>query len=368
MFGSWVGTICFWLGLLLLPVLILALMYIHLLAVMLWSDQATKGLSYYGKSRQQRLRFRRWLGIQRLLLLPILWLIQRGQSFRFADASFQVAGLAGPKGTCSPESFELGMSYLPTEDDIFVASQMKSGTTWLQQIVVQVLTRGSEDFASTGKAMYALSPWLESEKSVALEQAPLLGNEKPSRVIKTHLPTSHCPYDAVAKYICVTRHPVSCFASCVDFVSSNLGPFAPPVADFETWFCSEDMWWGDWASHVQGWTQWAEQRDNVLLLSFEEMKADLTQVVDKVNDFLGLEALEPKERECILQHCSFDYMRANADCFEMNPPHILQNAGQFLVSGKANRFQDVSSEMAERIEQWCQQQRESLRPVPVQST
>ena len=59
--------------------------------------------------------------------------------------------------------------------------------------------------------------------SVALRDAPLVG-ENPTRIIKTHLPTKLCPYSEQAKYIYVTRHPVSCFASIVDYNRTLLGP------------------------------------------------------------------------------------------------------------------------------------------------
>lgn len=324
----------------------------YFLGVLVWGDRKTRGLQYYGRTRASRAAFRRWLGLHRFLLGPMLWGLSRTQGFRFDQASFELEGLCGPKGTCSEESFRRGLAYEPRDEDVFVASQMKSGTTWLQQVVVQVLTRGDKRFDETGEALYALAPWLESDKSVSLDAAPEIGLQRPSRVIKTHFPASHCPYSAGAKYIYVTRHPVSCFASCVDFVSSNLGGFAPPLEQFEAWYCSDSMWWGDQPTHVESWQAWA-QRSNVLIVNFESMKQDLRAVVEQVAKHLGMEPLTEAEMGAVLEHSSFEYMQAHADCFEMNPPHLLQFSGGFLFSGKQDRFRDTPPEVAERIKAWC---------------
>jgi hypothetical protein len=83
-------------------------------------------------------------------------------------------------------------------------------------VVYQVLLRGGGDLAERGEAMYAVSPWLEGIKSVPMEQARSIGMERPARIIKTHFPADFCPFRSDARYVYVVRHPVSCFASCVD--------------------------------------------------------------------------------------------------------------------------------------------------------
>jgi len=44
-----------------------------------------------------------------------------------------------------------------------------------------------------------------------------------------------CPYHTAAKYVYVARHPVSCFASCVDFMAANMGAFTPGLDEIEQW-------------------------------------------------------------------------------------------------------------------------------------
>ncbi|NUQ64663.1 MAG: sulfotransferase domain-containing protein [Pirellulales bacterium] len=332
----------------------LVVQYLHLYLVVAWGEKRTAGNGYFGRPLAERKRFKRLLRCHRLVLSPILWPLSRLSRFRFSTASFSYRGVPGPRGTCSPESFRLAVEYEPRSDDVFVATQMKCGTTWMQHVVYQVLMRGAGDLAETGTALYAVSPWIESLKSVSVNEAPRVGIQRPSRIIKTHLPVSLCPYRAEAKYIYVCRHPVSCFASCADFIRTNAGAFAAALDEIERWFCSEaSMWWGTWPSHVRGWWSWSRGRENVLFVSFEEMKRDLRRVVQRVAEFLAVQPLEAAEIDAIVGKCSFEYMRKHADLFEMNPPHVLQTPSSLLVSGKLDRHKDVPDAFRQRLLTWC---------------
>lgn len=52
------------------------------------------------------------------------------------------SGVQGPSFSCSEESFRKACTYDPDENDIFVVTQMRCGTTWMQQVVFQILTKG----------------------------------------------------------------------------------------------------------------------------------------------------------------------------------------------------------------------------------
>jgi hypothetical protein len=200
-------------------------------------------------------------------------------------------------------------------------------------------------------------PWIEGRKTVPMEAAPLVGEERPSRIIKTHLPAALCPYHESARYIYVIRHPVSCFASCADFLRENAGRFAPDLAAIERWFCSEElMWWGTWTAHARGWWEQTRERSNVLFVSFEEMKADLGSVVRQVNAFLGTAPLTQPELDRVVHTCSFRYMQEHQEAFEMHPPHLLAVDAELFVRGSADRHKDVPAEVRDRIAAWCRNQ------------
>jgi hypothetical protein len=213
--------------------------------------------------------------------------------------------------------------------------------------------RGRGDLSDQGLGhLYAMSPWIDAVNSVSMEAAPLVG-DPPTRIVKCHLPTTLCPYSPDAKYIYVTRHPVSCFASIVDYNRSLIGPLTPPVAVLADWFCSERMYWLPWPQHVEGWWRWAQQHDNVLFVHYEDMTRDFDRVLGQVAAFLGC-PLTTEERRTIAEKCSFQYMKANEELFEMAPPTMYSvQGGEYLKSGKEARHQDVTPDIRRQILEYC---------------
>jgi hypothetical protein len=346
--------VLFWIGVTAgLVVLLLVAQLVYLAMVLSWEDQQTRGVQYYGLPPAGREAFKRRLRTHARLLYPILRLLGRMSTFTFEKASFRHRGVAGPRGTCGEDSFAKADGYAAKPEDVFVVTQMKCGTTWMQHVVYEVLERGGGDIVESGRTLYAVSPWLEARKSVPVEEAPLVGEERPSRIIKTHLPVRLCPWSAGAKYIYVARHPVSCFASCVDFVATNIGTLAPGVPAVEAWFRAPDgMWWGTWTDHVKGWWQRSKESDNVLFVHFEDMKHDLAGAARQVAAFLGMAPLTDEEVGRVVEKCGFAYMQRHKDAFEMNPPHILQTDAELFVRGTVDRHADVPDAVRERLSAW----------------
>ena len=338
----------------------------YFVGVVVWEDQRSRGLGYFGLSASARRRYRKLLQTHRVLLHPAFWLVGRCWRFSFATASIRVGNATAPKGSCSVASFEKAVSYVPGGQDVFVVTQMKCGTTWMQQLVYELLTRGQADLVKADRALGSVSPWLESVRGVPVEEAPWLGDSRPARLIKTHLPASLCPFSPQARYLYVARQPVSCFASCCDFLNVNLQMFAPPPDEIERWFCSSEMWWTSWPEHVAGWWHRSQEHDNVLLIHFEEMKRDLRGVAERIAAWLNLEPLAPRELELVLEHCSYSWMREHAEWFESQPPHLLSAHPQLFIKGTLDRHRDVPEPQAIRIEAWCRAELEQ-RAIPWQT-
>src|SRR3954453_16330915 len=68
------------------------------------------------------------------------------------------------------------------EDDIVVATYAKSGTTWTQQIVGQLLFNGAEDID-----VHNMSPWVDL-RIMPPEAIAGLEQQSHRRFVKTHLP------------------------------------------------------------------------------------------------------------------------------------------------------------------------------------
>jgi hypothetical protein len=113
------------------------------------------------------------------------------------------------------------------------------------------------------------------------------------------------------------------------------------------------MYWLPWPRHVEGWWQWAQSRNNVLFVHFEEMSRDFAAVCDRVQRFLGY-ALTDDERRRVIEKCSFRYMKEHEELFEMAPPTMFSvTGGEYLKSGKESRHEDVTPAIREQILGYC---------------
>jgi Sulfotransferase domain len=347
-----------WLGILTVILILLVADFVYLVWYLRWESGNTSGMAYYGKTLAERRALKKRIRRYSLPALPLVKALAICNRKRATMPAFQFEGVCGPPKVSSPEVFERAKNYQPRLEDVFIATQMRCGTTWMQQLVYEIVNRGQGDLSDNGhRHLYAICPWIDALNSVSLEDAGLVG-ERPTRIIKTHLPTRLCPYNEQAKYIYVSRHPVSCFASIVDYNRTLLGPLTPSVDKLVDWYCSDSMYWLPWPKHVAGWWQWAQSHNNVLFVHYEEMTRNFAAVLDKVAEFLGYR-LTSAEVELISEKCSFKYMKANEELFEMAPPNMFSVIGaQFLASGKTNRHQDVTPAVRERIVDYC---RDALR-------
>ena len=357
--GSWLFALggledsMSWLGVLAVVALLIMADFFYLVWYLRWEWRNTSGLNYYGKPLAERRALKKRIRRYSLPAMPIVRLLAAYNRKRATMPVFEYEGISGPPKVSSPEVFERAKNYRPRPEDVFVVTQMRCGTTWMQQLVYEVVNRGQGDLSDKGhRHLYAVSPWIDGVNSVPLEDAPLVG-KNPTRIIKTHLPTRLCPYSESAKYIYVVRHPVSCFASIVDYNRTLLGPLMPEVTKMADWYCSDRMYWLPWPVHVAGWWQWAQTRKNVLFVRFEDMIGDLAAIVDQVERFVGSQ-LTIKEKQRITEKCSFQYMRDNEELFEMSPPNMFSVAGgRFMASGKESRHQDVNPVIRQQILDYC---------------
>lgn len=321
-----------------------------------WEHAQTAGMAYYGRPLAARQALRRRMRRLSSPIRPFVGFLASINRPRAKMPVFTYDGVAGPPKVSSPEVFDRARRYVPRREDVFVATQMRCGTTWMQQVVFEVVSRGSGDLSDQGYGhLYAVSPWIDAVNSVSLENAPLVG-EPPTRIIKCHLPTAICPYSESARYIYVTRHPVTCFASIVDYNRSLVGPLMPPVETLAQWFCSDDMYWLPWPRHVEGWWEWAQNRPNVLFVHYEEMTKDFAGVLDRVARFLG-HTLTDEERQRIGAKCSFKYMKEHEDLFEMAPPTMFSVVdGEYLKSGNERRQEEVTPSIRASILDYCRRE------------
>lgn len=210
------------------------------------------------------------------------------------------------------------------DDDIIIATYAKSGTTWTQQIVAQMLFGGDPELA-----VAEMSPWLDLRVPPKPVKLPLVEAQTHRRIIKTHLPVDALVFSPQAKYVYVGRdgrdvvwslynHHANANAGWYAALNDTPGrvgpPIAPPPADIR-------QYWHDWMErdghpfwpfwdNVRSWWQ-LRALPNVLLVHFNNLKRDMPGEMRRIARFLDI-AVDPGRWADIVEYCSFDWMKKNA--------------------------------------------------------
>src|SRR5215510_15549231 len=99
----------------------------------------------------------------------------------------------------TPEGWQHGLDYKPEPTDVFIVTPPKCGTTWMQQIVHGLRTRGSMDFDEITRVI----PWINMAYDTGIDiYAPQVAQP---RAFKTHNPLDQVPKGG--KYIVILRDP-----------------------------------------------------------------------------------------------------------------------------------------------------------------
>lgn len=240
------------------------------------------------------------------------------------------------------------------DDDIVIATYAKSGTTWTQQIVAQLLFNGDPDVP-----VAEISPWLDLRVPPKEVKLPQVEAQTHRRFLKTHLPVDALVFSPKAKYLFIGRdardvvwslhnHHAGAnelFYKAINDTPGRVGPPLPrPTPDIRRywldWFENDGHpFWPFW-SHTRSW--WAVRGlPNVLFLHFSEMKRDMPAAIRRIAAFLDI-PIDPGRWPAILEHCSFDWMKRHA---RQSVPlgGALWDAGAetFIHRGVNGRWQDT---------------------------
>ena len=251
--------------------------------------------------------------------------------------------------------------YQPDGHDVFACVYFKSGTNWLMQILVQIIHHGAAEF----EHIHDIVPWPDSPDpnyAVPLSDESAWKNCPTGlRVIKTHRELAKVPYSPDARYVCVVRDPKDTFVSAYHFMRAEfMGPMTPSVPNFLEYFLSPVFQFCPWAEFVAGY--WGiRDRDNVLFLTYEEMKKDLRGTVRRIAEFLRV-ALSESEVDAVVERSSFAYMKKIEHKFEtgMMVPWAKPQ-GAMIRRGQRNASSELlTPAQQQRIDNHCRAELERL--------
>lgn len=240
------------------------------------------------------------------------------------------------------------------DDDIVISTYGKSGTTWTQQIVSQLLFDGAE-----GLRVSEMSPWLDLRVPPKEIKLPLVESQTHRRFLKTHLPVDALVFHENAKYIYIGRdgrdvmwsmhnHHLMGNDAFFSLINDTPGRVGPPLdrADpdvrqyFLTWLERDGYpLWPFW-ENIRSW--WSiRDLPNVMLLHFEDLKVDMQGEIRRIAQFLEI-PLRNESWDRIIEHCSFEYMKRNPDLTVPLGGDLWDGgASTFIHKGVNGRWRDT---------------------------
>ncbi len=272
-------------------------------------------------------------------------------------------------------------------DDIVISTYPKCGTTWTQRIVGMLVFGSAAPFA-----VHDSSPWPDFRFIPPEATRALAASQTHRRFLKSHLPFDALPVHEGVKFIHVARDGrdaamsffnhkskytpgiVEEFArvSMADPKFGDTMEFVPtdPAQHFHDWLVGDEDALGDpGASYFAMETSFWEARSdpNVLLVHYNDLKADRGGEMRRIADFLGIaidEALWPT----LIEAAGFDAMKAASDQLMPTAADIWEGGGKtFLHKGTNGRWRDifraddlalydakVAAEFSPELAAWCE--------------
>jgi aryl sulfotransferase len=255
--------------------------------------------------------------------------------------------------------------YRPRPTDIVIATYPKCGTTWMQRIVDVLVFQTPEP-----RPIMEISPWIDRRFPEPVEAlAARIEVQNHRRFLKSHLPFDGLPIYEEIKYIHVARDGRD---ACLSFHNHVMG-FTPQMLDgldrtgledetirrpYPRFAADPAQYFRRWltegavAGHEEGLpmmsffhferTWWDERhRPNVLLVHYNDLKADLSGEMRRVADFLDI-SVPPDVWPELVEAAGFDVMRRDGQTLMGNVAAIFQGgSSRFFHKGTSVRWRGV---------------------------
>eukprot|EP01051_Picozoa_sp_SAG22_P005680 SAG22_NODE_344_length_11914_cov_6.665679_8_plen_349_part_00 len=220
--------------------------------------------------------------------------------------------------------------------DVFICSYPKSGTTWTQNIVYQLLSNGAElDHISAYAPFFCADRSWDQKASVptlapgVVEAQERLGR----RVFNTHLWWPMLPTEVGTvvgselqpngRFIYLVRggkDVANSFANHLMHQAVSDGGYEGSYAEFIADWAQKRIDFGGWTDHLKSWlcpdVRGIRPIDDprVLVLTFEEMKRDLRSCVHRIAAHIEC-GLDEAAVDSLLPKMDFAYMKAHKEKF-----------------------------------------------------
>lgn len=276
-------------------------------------------------------------------------------------------------------------NYRPRPGDIVISTSLKSGTTWMLEIVRQLVFLGEDVPERDEMPIGQVSTWPDAPWSPVEKMLEKLEAQQYRRFMKTHLPLDGMRFFPEVKYIVVGRdardvamsmwnHYAGMTDGAFEFHNGFAGrlgePLPHPPQDIHAfWRDWISRGWFAWTSegypfqpnlhHTQSW--WAFRHlPNILFVHYADLKNDFAGELRRIAAFLTI-PLSDDALPALMQAASLEAMREREARLNKSWNATFKGgAGTFFFKGTNGRWRDVLS--AEEVEMYEEKATQVLSP------
>ena len=231
------------------------------------------------------------------------------------------------------------------QDDIFICTPPKCGTTWTQAICA-MLVFGKVDH---GLKPGVISPWIDAQLAPIDDYLKQVESQNHRRFIKTHTPLDGIPYFPECSYLVVVRDPRDVFFSALnhrDNMTNVELAFKVAPASFDEWL-TVDLETGIWdvqslSMLVNFFKSYWKFRDtpNIHIFHYADMKRDLRGSISAMAKALNIE-VEGNFLDAMAAAASFDSMKRNASQFAPVGKEYWKKESGFFANGRSQQWKEL---------------------------
>ncbi|XP_014912284.1 sulfotransferase 6B1 [Poecilia latipinna] len=265
--------------------------------------------------------------------------LEKAKAMRDEDKLYRHNGVLYPTLMCPEEHLKCLDGLEARDDDIMLVAYPKCGFNWMVGVMKKIIAE-----ATQMKNESRMPPLIEFFGPEVLKAAV----EAPSpRFLGTHLHPDIMPSsfsEKKTKTVVVFRNPKDTLVSYYHFCNNN--PVLPSVQwdSFFSQFMKGDVGWGSYFDHALAWNQRMDD-PNVLVVTFEDLKQDLSTGIQQICSFIGFSLTEAQVQQ-VAAASTFNAMKESSANSHGNMGNVIFRKGE--VGDWRNHFSpEQSREMDE---------------------
>uniref|UniRef100_A0A8C9W1P3 Sulfotransferase n=1 Tax=Scleropages formosus TaxID=113540 RepID=A0A8C9W1P3_SCLFO len=231
--------------------------------------------------------------------------LERAKQMKEEEKVFRYNGILYPTLMSPEENLKASESFEARPDDIVLVAYPKCGFNWMVGVILKIMAAVKVENKEVQDRLVPLLEFLNPGAQKSLSEVPS------PRLLGTHMHPDNIPPSFAAqktKILVIFRNPKDTMVSYYHFTNSS--PMLPTAESWDKFyeeFMRGDVCLGSYFDHALAWEKRMDD-PNVMIVTFEEMKRDLTEGIRQISNFFGF-TLSEEQVQTISQESMFTTMK-----------------------------------------------------------